>query len=449
MVDFATLGVMVGWPWAGVPYPEQALQEPKHSSRSPIVKMYASPRHHSPRHSPRHHTDGKHRRRRQILLIFIGVLLFVIVWSFALISMAISITWAGSSSVKHHQRSDNVTLSIESHGIADTQQNGAMYHADRIATEIPGIELKIPSPVPNEDQIQIVYAINNATLTAANNKPPKGIVLLLHACTHSALKFFSPSPSTCPNCMGLSEELQIARITIKRGYIPVAVSSVDRKRGCWSMLHDVARIEAVLKHDFVRAFLTGGSSSIFAIGASSGGAFAAELATRGIVDAALVMVMSLSNRVTGKLRTSPKPIYLAPMPRDEGMTKMVVKNYHDLKSVKDFIIMDTTNCGSLPVTTGYLIQRVPGMTLDAGDELISLLKMAGHIDSSNMMKVDPTLSEWRNIISPLNSTHWLDKYYLKPGCSPLAKALHRAWAFHEYCSEAVLPALIFFEKFKR
>ena len=34
---------------------------------------------------------------------------------------------------------------------------------------------------------------------------------------------------------------------------------------------------------------------------------------------------------------------------------------------------------------------------------------------------------------------------LGPGVSPLAKALHRAWAFHEYCSGVIDPALDFFE----
>ncbi|KAL3806518.1 hypothetical protein ACHAXA_002560 [Cyclostephanos tholiformis] len=236
--------------------------------------------------------------------------------------MAITLDEVGSSSGQHHhQQPDNITASVEIHGSVNTLQNGAVDQVDEIAYEIPGIELKIPSPMPNEDPIQIVYASNNITSTTAH-KTPKGIVLLLHACTHSALKFFSPSPSACPNCLGLSEELRIVRITIERGYMPVAVSCVDRKSGCWSMSQDVYRIEQVLKHDFVRAFLTTERSSIFAVGASSGGAFAAELATRGIVDAALVMVMSLSDGVTGKLRNSPKPIYLAPMPRDEGMTKM-------------------------------------------------------------------------------------------------------------------------------
>ncbi len=350
---------------------------------------------------------------------------------------------AGSSTRQQLKRYDVMNASKERRSL-NPLQNG---QEDEIAKVIPGIELQIPSPMRNEDAIQIVYA-SNITSTSAH-KQSKGIVLLLHACTHSAFKFFSPSPSTCPNCVGLSEELRIVRIVIDSGYMPIAVSSIDRKSGCWSTSRDTRRIEAVLKHDLIREFLTNEGSSIFAIGASSGGAFAAELSTRNMVHAALIMVMGLSDGVTGKLRTSPKPIYLAPMPRDKGTMKMVMNNQRDLKSVKDFIRLDTTSCGSLPVTTRYLLQRVPGMTTDAGDELISLLKKAGHIDSSNMMIVDPTRSVWRNIISPSNSTHWLNKFYLKPGYSPLAKALHRAWAFHEYCSEAVLPALRFFEQFQR
>jgi hypothetical protein len=35
---------------------------------------------------------------------------------------------------------------------------------------------------------------------------------------------------------------------------------------------------------------------------------------------------------------------------------------------------------------------------------------------------------------------------LTTGVSPLAKALHRAWAYHEHCSEAVHPAIALFEK---
>jgi hypothetical protein len=373
----------------------------------------------------------------------IGILTFLIVWSIALILMAMTL----DNKIAGQEQQYHVYYDSKQQLLAVTNDT-----IDEIAREIPGIELQIPSPIPNENSIQIVIPP-----TMYHPLSSKGIVLLLHACTHTALKFFSSSPSTCPNCVGLSEELRIVRLVIASGYIPVAISSIDRMSGCWSAAPDVVRIEAVLKHSSMSQFIKttrsdsgrNPTSRVIAIGASSGGAFAAELVTRDIVDSALIMVMSLSNDVVTKLHKSPKPIYLAPMSRDVGTTKRVMKNYHDLESVRKFIILDTSTCDSFPLTTRYLIERVPGMTTDTGNELISLLKNGGYIDvTNNRFIVDPTNSNWRTFISPANTTHWKNEFVLTPGYSPLAKALNRAWAFHEYCSETVIPALEFFETFQ-
>ncbi|KAL7466630.1 hypothetical protein ACHAXS_006923 [Conticribra weissflogii] len=315
-----------------------------------------------------------------------------------------------------------------------------------IAKEIPGVELHIPPPHPNEPNIQIVYPDHHrATLStrassssSLSSKPKhKGWVLLLHACTHSALKFFSPSPR-CPKCVGLSEELLIVRWVMDAGYIPIAISCADETR---SDGDGDERLERV----------------VFSIGASSGGTMAAELVAKQLSQAAIVMVMSLSDPLVEGLRRIPRPIYLAPMPRDEGTLRRVQRNFEALRGhddgnggdkgpEKSHIVLDTQSCDSLPLTPDYLVQRVPRMTREAAATLTSKLKDAGHIDHrSNRLIVDPTKSNWRNVISPRNGTHWLDRFALTPGYSPLAKALHRAWAFHEYCSEVVVPAIHFFE----
>jgi len=121
--------------------------------------------------------------------------------------------------------------------------------------------------------------------------------------------------------------------------------------------------------------------------------------------------------------------------------------------MKEYIRLDTTTCKSIPVTAPYLIQRIPHMTMNHANHLIQLLKQANHIDKiTNMLLVDPTKSNWRDILIPnMNGsankkTYWLGLYNLQPGQSQVAKALHRAWAYHEYCSEVVLPALRFFEE---
>ena len=377
-------------------------------------------------------------------------IVFVAIWLFALIWTTISldnIMIASSTSTKRrYSAQQNAQPNIQT-----KKENNK-----DIAIEIPGIELQIPYPTDsNEDPIQIVYT--DYTTITNTTPPPRGIVLLLHACSHSAFKFFSPS-QTCINCVGLSEELRIVRLVIEEGYTPIAISSINRVRGCWSMKQDMPRIESVLKYwreeEIQQYDHVVNNNNIFAIGASSGGAFAAELLTRDVVQGALVMVMSLSNNVMQKMKQKQtrKPIYLAPMPRDANTMQHVIQNYKECDSImKEYIVLDKSSCASLPVTIEYLIQRVPGMTVEMGNELIQQLKQAKHIDTiSNMLVVDPTKSKWRDIITSTtkNKTHWMDIFDLTPGYSPLAKALHRAWAFHEYCSEVVVPALRFFESHK-
>jgi hypothetical protein len=77
---------------------------------------------------------------------------------------------------------------------------------------------------------------NNNNDTENNNNTIiiiKGIVILLHACTHNAFKFFSPSNDKCPECVGLSEELQLVRNVLNRGYVAFAVTCSNLQSGCW------------------------------------------------------------------------------------------------------------------------------------------------------------------------------------------------------------------------
>lgn len=95
--------------------------------------------------------------------------------------------------------------------------------------------------------------------------PPRGVLLALHGCLHSALDWF-PRGATCPDCIGehaaaallcylrtgvqpqpparhtnsshagLPEEVRATSAALLRGYMVVAASSLDRRhRRCWAL----------------------------------------------------------------------------------------------------------------------------------------------------------------------------------------------------------------------
>lgn len=392
------------------------------------------------------------------------------------------------------------------------------------AQPIYGIRRLIPVPSNNFKNLDLGASSSSSqqqqqqpveVVYSRMHDSPKGIALLLHACTHNALKFFSPSPSTCRQCVGLAEELRIVRLVQERGYVPVAVTCVDSESGCWSD-RDLPRLQQVLRtfQEELRPSNTTTKNSttillppraemrlpVIAIGASSGGHMAAKVAAEGLADAALVMVMGLKPALQEQLVKQQPPLYLAPMPRDQRTLKrnrenyqaLVAANYnaagddHESTTIKkndlsvttssssssilsDRVILDEKSCVPCPVTVDYLVERVPGITRDHAARIILALQNSGHLGSEDQLfRKDPTVSDWRNALLALNPTpdsqlqsqnqqegargHPTDeilwgKFPLTRGQSPLAKAFHRAWAFHEYCSESVPLALDFFERF--
>ena len=320
-----------------------------------------------------------------------------------------------------------------------------------------------------QNESTVVYAIPNS-----NDSPPKGIVVLLHACTHNALKFFAPS-STCPDCIGLSEEMRLARIVLERGYLALAVTA-SSNGGCWGGDKDINAIKTALKG--LKENM-GIGTTVYALGASSGGSMAAKLVAEGVAVSAGVMVMGLRDQLLDTilaLQDGNKKLYLAPMTRDKGTTQRVRDNQAHWKEKKQQLhqkeqqahemIVDEVSCVPLPMTANYLWNRVPGMTYDAAKTIVNVLLKHKHLDPKTMkLIVDPTRSNWRDFFlkenevpvpatfrksiinnndDPKSILLW-GTFDLTPGISPLAKALHRAWAMHEYCSEIVEHALDFFE----
>ena len=259
----------------------------------------------------------------------------------------------------------------------------------------------IAQPVPDAKLVLHINE-NNKLIEVVYAEPAsysKGLVILLHACTHNALKLFSPSPA-CDDCVGLSEEIRMVRLILERGYTAVAISS-NNEGGCWSSKADLPRIETLLQNNRFNIY-----RRIIAVGASSGGYMAAELLAAKKVQASLVMVMGLSSQLISKLSFLLKndyhnnlPIlYLAPMPNDKGTTKRVIQNHKNLSngSSSFLIALDTTTCVFLPLTPKYLLQRVPCMIINDAENTCEELKENKYLHSiTNIFLKKTTNSQWR------------------------------------------------------
>lgn len=319
-----------------------------------------------------------------------------------------------------------------------------------VARDIPGEFLIVPKPAKGKEDdgpIRVVLGMHHVAT------PVRGLVLLLHDCGGSAFDFFARG-DRCEECLGLSEEMRTARLVLLNGYLPMAVSSADAQSGCWSAEDDADRFRTVLALEDLGGYHIGAyaARSVVAIGAGRGGAFAAELARNELTEFALVIASGLDDGAAEELagRTVQVPIYYAPMPNDYGTMSRVEATYARMNRNARY---DQTSCLPRPVTSDYLVERVVGMNASDAGELIDRLAMRGHVSRGRapILVRDPSASDWRGVLTrgTGNATHWLGRYPLEGGRSPLAKALSRCWAFREFCSEAVEPALRFFESFRK
>ena len=89
-----------------------------------------------------------------------------------------------------------------------------------------------------EANIQRVDAVYEMPTRATNRTTPRGLVFLAHGCSHRATDFW-PHSAACPSCIGLPEEVAIARAVVDADYAAIALSS----RGfCWDFDIDASRV---------------------------------------------------------------------------------------------------------------------------------------------------------------------------------------------------------------
>ena len=272
--------------------------------------------------------------------------------------------------------------------------------------------------------------------------PVRGLLFIAHACTHMAEDFWVSSKA-CPGCIGLAEESLIVLNAINVGFIAVAMNSSDRSSGCWGPA-DRRRVSSRLHQ--IRHSLNATRYPVFALGASSGGSFVWGMAARGEFDGAIVQVMGIDTSVPIKIAF---PIILNAMRRDKHIFERMEENFVKLQQRFNKSIVQFQECFPLPVTADYILSRMPELGLSRTSAIIDALESSGNIDKvSKFLTRDPTAinNPWRDeLLRRIPESH-MHGIILTRGRSRLAKVLHRAWAFHEYCADGVAGNLLWMER---
>jgi len=128
---------------------------------------------------------------------------------------------------------------------------------------------------------------------------PTRVIFLAHGCQHSATDWW-PKSKACPLCIGLPEEKKIVQAALKRNYMAVAMSSMDRQFSrCWRMAwpppsaainDDTTRVVSALRTLLMQQGVA--DLPLYALGASSGGAFVPVLAHHIPLSGIVVQIMA-------------------------------------------------------------------------------------------------------------------------------------------------------------
>lgn len=305
---------------------------------------------------------------------------------------------------------------------------------------------KQPAISPSQHTDIHVHQVRQATLQEhaviwelpVGGGPPVAALLALHGCSHSAGDFWPPS-ATCADCLGLPEEVLIRRAALRRAMVVVAVSSADRRSGCWDVrgAADSRALPKIVEAVLRREGLT--ELPVYALGASSGGAMALLLprempALRGVIAHIMAVPPSMLELPPGHRFP---PALFVHMPRDERTAQGVAADLAALRAAG--AAAEELCIRARPLTPQFLAFHAPAsFSGENGSAVVDALREGGFLDADSLLLQDPrrTADAWRAALAPL-----LPSAAMAPDAAPLPELLNVAWAEHEIVSQHVSAAL--------
>ncbi|KAI7840034.1 hypothetical protein COHA_006240 [Chlorella ohadii] len=77
-------------------------------------------------------------------------------------------------------------------------------------------------------------------------KNPRATVVFIHGCAHSGYNYW-PQSEECDECRGLPEEMSHVLQALRRNYAVIAISSLDRKTGCFNYWEDFMDVKQIVE----------------------------------------------------------------------------------------------------------------------------------------------------------------------------------------------------------
>lgn len=281
------------------------------------------------------------------------------------------------------------------------------------------------------------------------------VLLMLHGCSHQGTDWWPKN--SCSRCVGLPEELRISETALRRGHIPIAVTSQDRETGCWTP-PDMLRIESAVQHVYKVEELAPETTPLYAFGASSGGAMVGRLAEsyvigRQFMKCRIPQIMRTTTTVSfsSKLQNGSAATWQAPpslyihMPRDRHTSRLVAANVKTLQ--QNGIIATEVHCKPLQIKDDFFSSRLSNISANTSKALVAAYKAEGLLDSNSYLSEEPRMSSWRIVVERTREK-------LEPGAmqdllvadaSPLSEVMNVAYASHEMCATFATEMLEFCE----
>ena len=311
--------------------------------------------------------------------------------------------------------------------------------------------------------------------TPVNSEAEKGLVLLLHGCTHDGSDWFT-----------LPEERRIVRLLLASGYSAISFTSVDRDSGCWDNRWsadnvDVQRVIAALQVFIAAHYTDGNHPPLFIMGASSGGTFASILSRTIPTTAQCIIVSPGSDKalLTPSTHSAAQPytewssavlgssdrLYSVPPTAWLYMVKDVHwASSQKIASLRDSILekgkslghrIATSSQGTLllpvkqhPLTKSYMAERLDGWSTQLAALFYKLAHREGFVDRYDYLIDSPRHSGMTQYMVELLEGEGGEEVggVVRGAVAGVGEELAVLWGEHEMTSEHMDEVVLWMER---